>query len=276
MERWWQIIQFYWQAQTARQLHAPLAFRFATEVLESSALPFEEAPIQQLRQQLEACDDVVEVTDFGAGSSVHRRPVRRIKDLARSSAGSRQVAARLARCIQEFEVKNVLELGTSLGLTSAYLGAAATGKVTTLEGCPNLSALAQKHHHKLGIQNTEVITGPFRETLPAVLTQMDTLELVYFDGDHRGKELLWQYEHCLAKSTPDTIFVIDDIYWSPDMTRAWEALCQRPEVRLSLDLFTSGYLFFRGEVLTKQHYKLVPMHWKPWQTGIRLRHPNPT
>jgi hypothetical protein len=49
--------------------------------------------------------------------------------------------------------------------------------------------------------------------------------------------------------------VFDDIRASAGMEEAWEQVRQRPEVRISLDLFLSGWVFCRKES-SRQHFKL--------------------
>jgi len=64
------------------------------------------------------------------------------------------------------------------------------------------------------------------------------------------------FNACLKKSHSESIFVFDDIHWSEGMEKAWKEICQNPKVRLSLDLFHLGIVFFREEQHEKEHFLL--------------------
>jgi predicted O-methyltransferase YrrM len=128
-------------------------------------------------------------------------------------------------------------------------------RVISLEGCPELSRLARLNLGGLGIRNAEVITGPFSETLPRAVAAAGKVGLVYIDGNHRGSALIEYFNLCLEHADNDTIIVIDDIRSSPDMEQAWEQIRNHSTVRVSLDLYFSGWLFFRSE-LSREHFKL--------------------
>jgi len=63
------------------------------------------------------------------------------------------------------------------------------------------------------------------------------------------------FELCLAQSHAGSVFVFDDIYWSVDMQRAWQAIQAHPSVTLTIDLFHLGLVFFR-DLQPKQHFSL--------------------
>lgn len=60
----------------------------------------------------------------------------------------------------------------------------------------------------------------------------------------------------LSKATPDTIILLNGIHRSAHHTSKWETLRQHPSVRLSIDLFDLGLLFFRDAFKEKQHFIL--------------------
>jgi predicted O-methyltransferase YrrM len=162
----------------------------------------------------------------------------------------------LFRLVNFQQSATVLEIGTSFGLTTAYLAAAnQQARVITLEGCPATAQIAQGNFKQLKLKNISLITGNFEETLPALLSTTDQLDFVFFDGNHQYEPTLRYFEWCLAKRTAESIFVLDDIYWSKEMTRAWRAICARPEVMISIDLFYFGLVFFRDKQ-PKQHFTI--------------------
>jgi len=73
------------------------------------------------------------------------------------------------------------------------------------------------------------------------------------DGNHKKVPTLHYFNLFLEKINTNSIVVIDDIHWSTEMEEAWESLINSEKVRLSIDLFRMGILFFRKE-LSKQHF----------------------
>ena len=140
------------------------------------------------------------------------------------------------RLVNHFQPKNIIELGTSLGITTLYLAASSKKiSVQTLEGCPQTAAKAKE----------DVIVGEFSETLPQVLKNTARVDFMYFDGNHRKEATLNYFEQALSHVAEESIFVFDDIHWSKEMEEAWQIIKSNPKVSLSIDLFHLGILFFR-------------------------------
>jgi predicted O-methyltransferase YrrM len=105
------------------------------------------------------------------------------------------------------------------------------------------------------VKNIEVITGPFDDTLAGALQQIGKVDLVFFDGNHRKEPTLHYFKACLQHADENTVFIFDDIHWSPDMQDAWEEIGRHESVTSTADLFFFGLVFFRKE-LSKQHFSL--------------------
>ncbi len=131
------------------------------------------------------------------------------------------------------------------------------GHLHTIEGNGSVLDLARESFQKAGIGNISTHQGAFREKLPEVLHQMNSLDLLYLDGDHRCDSTLAYFEQCLAKVTNDSLFILDDIHWSRGMEEAWVSIQEHPSVTLTLDLFRFGLVFFRRE---QRH----PLHLTLW------------
>lgn len=129
-------------------------------------------------------------------------------------------------------------------------------RVITLEGSPEVAAVAQQIHTTLGLQNIEIIKGEFGQSLPLALKRFPQLDFVYFDGNHTQQATLSYFEMCLTKSHEQSVFVFDDIYWNREMSDTWEIIKQHPSVTLSVDVYKFGICFFRKEKLAKEHFVL--------------------
>lgn len=238
-------------------IHSPFVFDFIIHVLNDKTKYGEYAKIESIRTQLLKNNSVIEVEDFGAGSALVPFKSRVVKDIARSSLKPKKYAQLLFRIVKYYNRKNIMELGTSLGITTSYLAAANTGSmVHTLEGSKNIAALARHTFEKAGLKNISLTEGNFDKTLADVIENIKKPDFVFIDGNHRKKPTLDYFKAILKTSGEETIFIFDDIHWSKEMEEAWDEIKQHPSVTLSIDLFFIGLIFFKNEFKIKQHFTI--------------------
>ena len=235
--------------------HSPFVFEFIKFVLnDKNSYPCYNK-IETLRTKLSKDKTVINVEDFGAGSTVIKTNTRIIKDIAASSLKPKKYSRLLFRMVQYYNKKNVLELGTSFGTTTSYLASAKNiPVVTTMEGAVNIANIAQQSFAFLHLQNINVIRGDFKQTLPEFLSDNKNIDFVFIDGNHRKIPTLDYFEQILLSSNEETIFIFDDIHWSKEMEEAWEIIKQHTAVSLSIDLFFIGIIFLRKDFKVKQHF----------------------
>jgi predicted O-methyltransferase YrrM len=245
-----------WHAGNRHDVHSPFVYALVEQALRHRPADPGNADIEALRQRLLRDGSRIPVLDLGAGSHRHNNPERRVRDIARSALKPRRQAAQLQRIARYCKASNVLELGTSLGLTTLYLARAVPqGRVVTIEGSPSIHHLAKQHFTSLGQHNIEALNGSFEERLPDVLAGMDRLDLAFLDGHHTCEATLRYFDLCLDKAGNDSVFILDDIHWSPGMGQAWETVKQHPRVTVTVDLFHYGLVFFRREQ-QREHFRL--------------------
>jgi predicted O-methyltransferase YrrM len=239
------------RARDEHSLHSPFLFSLYTRVVRADNRREPAfAPIRTLRRVMRRTSEKIAITDFGAGSKVNASNERSIGDIARNSQKPARFGRLLYRLARRFGAKTILDLGTSLGLTTAYLSEAARlndGRVLTFEGCPQTAAVARDNFCRLDLPNTTVIVGNIDETLPQQLAALQTVDFVFFDANHRYEPTIRYFETCLAKKHNDTVFVFDDIHWSDEMEQAWAYIRKHPSVSVTVDLFWVGLIFFRQE-----------------------------
>lgn len=244
-----------WHARTRHAVHSPFVYDLVMQVLRPDDGPPGQAAIERLRDALlKDGSPPFTMVDLGAGSRSSGRQ-RRIADVARVSLKPAEQARMLHRLVRYQQARHVLELGTSLGITTLYLAAGTTGHVTTIEGCPHTAATAAKHFAALGQDNITQVVGSFQEQLPLVLSHMPRLDLAFIDGHHLQAPTLSYFAMCLEKAHNDTVFVFDDIHWSRDMSAAWQRIKAHPQVTVTIDLYTMGLVFLRREQ-AKEHFTL--------------------
>ncbi|MCX6230580.1 MAG: class I SAM-dependent methyltransferase [Bacteroidetes bacterium] len=245
---------YFVSAKTKHDIHSPFVFQLLTKAIKqkTSATAFTE--IEALRNSLLKNKSMITIEDFGAGSRTNNGNSRQICEIAKNQAKSPKYAQLLYRLVEYFQPENVLELGTSLGISTAYMAKAApNAKITTIEGSESIASMAVENFKSLNIQNISIIKGNFDVQLPLMLENSDPLDFVFFDGNHRKTPTLSYFKSCLKHKNNNSVFVFDDIHWSAEMEEAWEIIKQSPEVSVSVDLFFIGLVFFRKES-TKEHF----------------------
>lgn len=263
-------LRFFWNAQTSYRLHSPFVFQFAQEILDDQRTYYAFPVLERLRQTLLHNRTKIMITDHGAGSKVESGNQRSIRQLVKYSASSPFYCQVLFKTINSYQPLNILELGTSVGISSLYqaAGLGTGGRLITLEGCPQIAKIAAENMDMVDAKNIELRVGTFEKTLIPALEDLKQLDYVFIDGNHRKEPTLAYFETCLKHAHRESIFVFDDIHWSDGMEAAWKTIQEHPQVTLTIDLFSCGLVFFRPQNKTKLHYQLVPTRWKPWQMGF--------
>ena len=212
--------------------------------------------IEELRRQLLSSNDEIEVDDYGAGSRVFKTKSRKVKKIARHIIQNEKVAFALLRVLKFWgnkgSGKKILEMGTSLGVTTAYL-AASGWEVETWEGCQETANYARKNWKDLGCKaQIESKVGAFKKLMAETQGGWD---VVFLDGHHDGDATL-EYVECLkTKLKLGGAILVDDIDWSKGMKRAWCKLLDDPYWNSTMKWRGKGWLFNRdGEI--EQHLKL--------------------
>ena len=181
---------------------------------------------------------------------------KQIKQLAKNALKSKKLAQLLFRLARHFKPKNMIELGTCLGVTTSYLATAVPdAKIITLEGCPQTASVAKENFEKLSLKNIHPTIGNFDETLPKIISENQELDFIFIDGNHRHDATINYFNWCLPHLSKQSVMIFDDIYWSVGMKKAWEEIKKRPEVTVTIDLFWIGLVFFR-DGQAKEHFKV--------------------
>jgi predicted O-methyltransferase YrrM len=244
--------------QSKYHIHSPFVFDFYTKVLQNGQEYPQYRMVNRLRRELETVSRFIKRKDLGANCKDFPCDQRfvRVKDIAHYSSVSRKKGELLFRLIRHYKPSAILELGTSLGISTIYLSLAAPeSQIITIEGCIDSANLARENFDKTGLKNIHVITGNFDEKLALAFLEMPVLDLVFFDGNHKKEPTLAYFEQCLQHIHPGTVLIIDDIHWSAGMTEAWNTIRCHPQVKVSIDLYHMGIIFFKEE-LSKEDFTL--------------------
>jgi predicted O-methyltransferase YrrM len=237
------------------------------------------AEIERLRNELEGSSQKLEITDYGAGSPCElpsseammegRRRRRTLGEVCRTSSTLPVWGRFLFRLVRELKPSDCIELGTSLGISTAYQAAAmelnGRGRILTLEGSASLASLARRNFERLELaQRVEVRIGRFADTLEAALDSIGRVDLAFVDGHHQERATLAYFEKMAPHLNRPAVVVFDDISWSPGMQRAWQAIAADERVGLAVDLgrigvVTTGHRGRRRFVAVPPPPELMPV-----------------
>lgn len=251
-------LKFLWHSKNEHAVHSPFVFSLLTKCFYDKKTKPEYAILKKYRKTLLENKNFIEVTDFGAGSRVFKSNRRQISKIAQTAGISPKRAELLFRVTKYFKPKNILEIGTSLGLATAALALGNNkAKVITLEGCPNTANIAQNQLTKFDCNNVNSIVTEFEAYLQDIQlrlkTETENFDLIYFDGNHSKKATLDYFELLLPTINNDSVWIFDDIHWSAEMEEAWEIIKNHPKVKVTIDTFQWGFVFFRREQ-PKEHF----------------------
>ncbi len=222
-------------------IHSPFLFRLVENVIYEKHPFYIFEKIEKRRTELKNSSQTIFQKDFGMGKSA----TKQVSKIAKTSLKREYWGQLLFRLVHFTKPKNILELGTSLGITTSYL--ATTNKSAhciTLEGSEEVAKIAQETLKKNGADKTKIIIGDINKTLPEVLRNNPTLDFVFFDANHQKEAVLEYFNMCIKKVHSKSIFVFDDIHWSRDMQKAWIEICKHKQVTATFDLHELGIVFF--------------------------------
>lgn len=252
-------LHYYFTASNGKGhgVHSPFVFEFITLVLRDKKQYGHYAAIEEQRQILLQKNETIEIEDFGAGSALLKTNKRVIKNIAATSLKPKKFSQLLYRMVQHYKPSIIIELGTSLGITTCYL-AKGNEKATvyTCEGSSAIAAVAKNNFDKLRIKNIQLVQGNFAKTLQPLLNEIGEVDFAFIDGNHRKQPTLDYFNKLLNHSTPSTILIFDDIHWSEEMEAAWNEIQQHPSVTLTIDLFFIGIVLLNPDFKVKQHFSI--------------------
>lgn len=250
-------LRYYFKAANSKGhgVHSPFVYNFIRDVLNKKNAKIFPASIEVYRSHLLANPALVEVWDRGAGSRQTTNNKRTVSEIAKAALKPKKYSRLLGTIVAYFKPTSVLEMGTSLGITTSYLASAyPLGKVVTMEGAPNVAKHARATFSNLGLTNIELIEGDFDQSLPDYLSRVTNIGFAYVDGNHKYEPTMRYFNYLKTKSDEASVFAFDDIHWSVEMEKAWTEIKNDKSVTLTIDLFFIGLVFFRKAQKEKENF----------------------
>ena len=149
-----------------------------------------------------------------------------------------------------------MELGTSLGISTMYMAAASSQEsCITLEGCSETANVARDNFRQLGMNDILLIECNISDQLENILKEYGIQDFIFIDANHRYEALKQYFEICVSYTHKNSVIVVDDIYWSAGMEKAWDEIKNHPHVTTTIDIFHMGIVFV-NPILSKKQYKV--------------------
>ena len=266
-------------------VHSPYLFEWVRMVMSDKNTYYVWDEIEEIRQEMLKDTRELEFVDYGSGGPLPTSPskgrsanMRRVCDIAKGSLARRKEAQLLARLVgwlgrplltspsrggigdeasEDRKGLTIVELGTSLGVTTAYLAAMdSRNKVLTYEGCPAVAEVARANWEKLGLSNIACVVGEITvDSLQLAVDRLSGIDVAFIDANHTYEATLTYFNALASRVYEKSVVVVDDIHYNEDMEKAWKAICADERVTTTMDLYRMGLVFFDKHYWRK-HYKM--------------------
>jgi predicted O-methyltransferase YrrM len=166
----------------------------------------------------------------------------------------------LFKIIRKLSPRSCVELGSCVGISAAYQASAlrlnGQGTLVTLEGSPEIAAIARETLEGFDLGNASVVTGPFHRTLREVLERAGAVDFFFNDGHHDHDAVMRYFNEAMPHLADGAVMVFDDISWSAGMRRAWAEIEDDDRVAASIDLHTVGMALLRKDAAAKVKFRI--------------------
>lgn len=235
-------------------LQSPFVFQVYKEALHpSKRTKRKDVAIESLRAKLTKDNTTITSSSFGSGSSMAAAKSKQVKTIAQSGISELNQSEVIANLISFVNASHVLELGTSLGINTLYMSRVPdVARVVSIEANPELAALAESHLKKLACANAEIKVIDVDVFFDA---NSQTFDLIYMDANHTYEATLRYFDQAMKVLSAHGVIVIDDINWSPGMSKAWTQIITRYPAHLYLENHKLG-IVFANRALERNHYIL--------------------
>lgn len=251
------ILKYFLHFFTARNtkgfgVHSPYLFDYVRNVLMEKKEYYVFKEIEEIRLSLKSNPKTVKIEDLGSG----KNRVETVSGIAKKSLKPRKQAQLLFRVVNHFKFQNILELGTSLGITTLYLAnVSKNSKCITLEGIADIAKVASDNFSLLDNQNIELVLGNIDVTLKEQFSK-GPFDFVFMDANHRYQPMKKYFQQITEHLADGAIIVIDDIHHSREMELFWKEAILNNKITTSIDIFHMGILF-TNPYLKNKNYTLL-------------------
>ena len=222
--------------------HSPFVFEIYTGLIQFLAKnKNKNSAIETFRYGLLKNKSTITVEDLGAGSKKVPNAIRKVSAITRYSTSGVKFCQVYQYLCGLTRGENVIELGTCVGISTRYLSLAVKGKLYSFEGSSAIHHIASQ---KPIPDQTEFILGNIDQTLPTLLQKIPSVDFAFIDANHTYEGTISSFNRLLEKVHLKSILVVGDIHWTAGMEKAWIEIKSNQKVKLTLDFYECGVIFF--------------------------------
>ena len=251
---WWRIgkylmHQFNLRHRHGHGIHSPYLFEVVHSVIFNAIGIRVPGWVTEVHRQLRSEKAMLPAAGPGAPSLVKGGPQKSVSSFVARSSVTEKYGALLFRISHWFRPEVILELGTGVGISTLYLAAGSPGvPVHTIEGIRERADFSEELFKRSRLATVQVHVGEMEEVLGSLAGEVNGRMLVFVDGNHRFDPTIGYLKWILRQAGAESVVVMDDLYWSKEMIRAWREIISWSEVRMSIDLYQMGVLLLRTDL----------------------------
>lgn len=233
-------------------VHSPFVYALITKVIEEQHPYYCYQDIDKLRKQYLFRTDAVTYPDRRGSNRQHRVPIGRL--LKREAITARK-GMLLFRLANYYKPVHLLQIGSSYDFSAVYLSAYAKGlSFHVLEAVSAFVPVSREMYGKAAFNPITLHTGDYETTLPGVLKDLRSVDLVFFNTCHEQNDPVRLFRECIKQASPQAIFIFNEIKSNRLMRACWQEVCASSGVTVTVDLYTIGIAFCDPK-LHKRTYK---------------------
>ncbi len=239
-----QYIKFYLSASNSKGhgTHSPLVYHFITEILNDTRNFYAYQDIDIVKKQL--LSDNRKLNFLGKETSVASFMKEAIPT---------KYNKLLFRMVAYYKPNYIIEVGSSLGITTAYLASPEKRNlVQTIETNLELGVIASETLSSLALPNTTQSKGSLKE----VVSKLSERTFGFILINHANWESEELAQHLLDFVEEDAIVIFVEINKNLQTKLFWDNLIYQQNKTISVTLFYFGIIFLKKEVLKKQQFTI--------------------
>lgn len=153
----------------------------------------------------------------------------------------------LFRLVRELAPSSCVELGTGLGLSGIYQGAALMlnrhGHLTSFDQ-DSAARIAERGFARLELADRITLEfGDIDRTLPELGASLAPVDYALLDAEHSTAATVRHFELLLPYLSDRAVLVFDDITQTEEMRQAWKTIISHPDIGFNLALRRYGVAF---------------------------------
>jgi len=243
-------IIFLLKSKNKHGVHSPFVFKLITTCFQNK-IPNKYLNIfLKYRKELSINTSTIIANELTSGSKNFSPKKKKISRIVKISNKRGEL---LMNLMKYFNPNNILEVGSSIGLSTAALSISApNSKITTLETCKDTGNIAMEMFKKYNLKNIKLVIGEVESTLPKELKD-NVFDFICFNGN-KGT-IIEYFESCLSCINNNSVLLFNNIHVNKKNEKAWGEIKNHPKVTVTIDTYLWGVVFFRKEQ-QKEHFTI--------------------